>query len=140
MRAITICQPWAELIVGGEKRVENRSWTTGYRGPLAIHAGRSRVWMEKCPDAVPADRELPFGAIVGLVDLVKVIRFSELESYSRNVPGYEWLRTHVYASGPLCWILANARRFERPIPWRGSQRLWNVPDRVIERAVCVASC
>ena len=39
MRAITIRQPWAELIVRGDKDVENRSWRTRHRGPLLIHAG-----------------------------------------------------------------------------------------------------
>ena len=44
--AITIVQPWAWLIVHGKaagvaggKDVENRSWTTRYRGPIMIHAG-----------------------------------------------------------------------------------------------------
>ena len=41
MKAITISQPWAHLIVRGEKRVENRTWPTEHRGPLAIHAGKS---------------------------------------------------------------------------------------------------
>jgi hypothetical protein len=39
MKAITIIQPWATLIALGEKKFETRSWTTKYRGPLAIHAG-----------------------------------------------------------------------------------------------------
>ena len=48
MKAITIRQPWASLIVSLDqngrplKSVETRSWKTGYRGPLAIHAGKFR--------------------------------------------------------------------------------------------------
>lgn len=30
----------------GEKRVENREWPTSYRGPLLIHAGKSREWLD----------------------------------------------------------------------------------------------
>ncbi|SMC82155.1 ASCH domain-containing protein [Sporomusa malonica] len=41
MRAITILQPWAELIVRRFKTIETRSWPTKYRGQLAIHAGAS---------------------------------------------------------------------------------------------------
>lgn len=41
MKAITICQPWAGLIAVGEKIYETRSWPTKYRGPIAIHAGKS---------------------------------------------------------------------------------------------------
>lgn len=40
MRAITIRQPWASLIAAGVKTIETRSWSTKYRGPLAIHAGK----------------------------------------------------------------------------------------------------
>ncbi len=39
MKAISIHQPWADLIVFGHKDIENRSWTTRYRGRMLIHAG-----------------------------------------------------------------------------------------------------
>ena len=41
MKALTIRQPWASLIAAGVKTIETRSWSTKYRGPLAIHAGLS---------------------------------------------------------------------------------------------------
>lgn len=40
MRILSIRQPWAWLIVNGLKDIENRNWTTGYRGSLLIHAGK----------------------------------------------------------------------------------------------------
>lgn len=40
MKAISIMQPWAWLIVHGHKDVENRSWPTSFRGPVLIHAGK----------------------------------------------------------------------------------------------------
>lgn len=39
MKAISIQQPWAWAIFNG-KPVENRKWSTAYRGPLLIHAGK----------------------------------------------------------------------------------------------------
>jgi hypothetical protein len=39
MKAISIRQPWAWLIVHGHKDVENRTWPTHFRGPVLIHAG-----------------------------------------------------------------------------------------------------
>lgn len=39
MRALSIRQPWAWAITYGWKPVENRKWSTRYRGPVAIHAG-----------------------------------------------------------------------------------------------------
>jgi len=38
VKALTLHQPWASLIAVGAKRIETRSWSTSYRGPLAIHA------------------------------------------------------------------------------------------------------
>jgi hypothetical protein len=38
IKALTIRQPWAELILRGRKPFELRTWRTKYRGPLVIHA------------------------------------------------------------------------------------------------------
>lgn len=40
MKAISIMQPWALLIVNGHKDIENRSWPTNFRGRVLIHAGK----------------------------------------------------------------------------------------------------
>lgn len=42
MKAISIRQPWAWLIVNGFKDIENRSWNTKFRGPILIHASSRR--------------------------------------------------------------------------------------------------
>jgi hypothetical protein len=44
-KALSIRQPWAHLIVAGIKQIENRTWTTRYRGPLLIHAGQ--LWHDE---------------------------------------------------------------------------------------------
>ena len=41
MKALTVCQPWAWAIVEGHKSVENRRWSTAYRGLLLIQAASS---------------------------------------------------------------------------------------------------
>src|SRR6266567_3747703 len=38
--ALTLTQPFATLVAGGAKHLETRSWSTSYRGPLAIHAAK----------------------------------------------------------------------------------------------------
>lgn len=40
MKAISIRQPWAWLIVNGHKDIENRSWRTKYRGQVLVHASQ----------------------------------------------------------------------------------------------------
>jgi hypothetical protein len=63
VKALTVRQPWASLIVRGQKVIENRGWATDHRGPLLIHAGRSRA------DLGDGDEGLPLGAVVGLVSV-----------------------------------------------------------------------
>jgi hypothetical protein len=38
MKALSIQQPWAWLIIKGIKDIENRSWVTRYRGKFLVHA------------------------------------------------------------------------------------------------------
>ena len=53
MKALTIWQPWASLLVSGQKKYETRSWATTYRGPIAIHAAMRPV--RRTIDALVAD-------------------------------------------------------------------------------------
>ena len=117
MKAITICQPYAQLIAAGAKRVENRTWPTSYRGPIAIHAGKSKEWLDD-----PADADVfVFGAVVALADLVGCKRVEELTG--------AW-REHHHSTGPWCWMLSNVRRVG-PVPFKGAQGLWEIPDAVV---------
>ena len=42
LRALTIREPWAWAISEGHKLVENRTWSTAYRGLLAIHSAKAK--------------------------------------------------------------------------------------------------
>lgn len=117
MKALTICQPYAHLITIGAKRVENRNWSTPYRGPLVIHAGKSREWM----DPEDEDERYVFGAIVAVADLVDCVWFDAL---SREQQRDE----HTF--GPYCWML-DAVTPVKPVPYRGAQGLWDVPSVVV---------
>jgi hypothetical protein len=47
MKALTLTQPWATLVAIGAKRIETRSWSTNYRGSLAIHAAKTFTKKER---------------------------------------------------------------------------------------------
>lgn len=90
------------LIVHGIKPIENRSWTTAYRGPLLIHAGL--LWDNDVPLHARVDQGAtrpPEGGIVGIADLVDVVT----ESDDR------------FFVGPYGWKLAHARRLPFPDAW-----------------------
>ena len=131
MRALTIHQPWAGLIAVGDKRIENRSWITKYRGPLAIHASAARKpgLQAMCRGAFaqlgPHEQHNPavFGqsAIVAIVDLTDVVPVDQLT--------YEW-QDHPYVLGPFCWVLEDVRPVEH-VAIRGAQGLWQLPDGLV---------
>ncbi|WP_317633685.1 ASCH domain-containing protein [Lysinibacillus capsici] len=83
MKALTIKQPWATLIALGEKNFETRSWQTKYRGPLAIHAGKS-IDKDACEDSwikgvlkehgITSHKELQTGVVLATVELVDCYR------------------------------------------------------------------
>jgi hypothetical protein len=123
MRALTILQPWAEMIARGIKRVENRTWKTKHRGPLAIHVGKSKslmesedpfAWPERYGVEMPQVGDLTFGAIIAVTELVDCVRVEDLPAE---------LRGHAFASGPWCWVLDDVRRIE-PILCKGAQLVW----------------
>lgn len=135
MKALTVCQPYASLIVGWPgiaaedvKRVENRTWPTSYRGPLLIHAGVSTKWLDTWDGPTPP--KMLMGVILGRVDLVGCQSIESIRRAPDRSP-IGWLKHHVHASGPQCLILRRPRRLFEPVPYRGQQGLFEVPDDVL---------
>lgn len=113
VQALTILQPYAHLIVIGEKYIENRSWPTRYRGPLVIHAGKGRTMLD--PDDVARFGDaMAFGAIVGIATLTDCVPVEQLHYHDAR---------HEHAHGPWCWFLRDVYRCD-PVPHRGAQGLW----------------
>jgi hypothetical protein len=121
MKALSVCQPWAWAIVTGIKTVENRYRRTSHRGPLVIHASRSRRYLgqnfaDLLPGLPPAD-QLDFGALVGVVEVVGCVPLAEVEG-------------DPFALGPWCWVLSGARQIG-PVPFQGQVGLFHVPDQLV---------
>jgi hypothetical protein len=94
-RAISIRQPWVELILRGKKTKEFRSQPTRIRGAVYLYAAnRPADWAPGWRQAGCAPGELPTGCIVGTVEIVDC-RWDEAERQYR-------------------YILQNPRRFARP--------------------------
>lgn len=113
MKAITLWQPWASLIACGTKKYETRSWSTNYRGPIAIHAAKispSRVIDSIFGKKITDERrnflkyvraglggkpvyDVPLGVIIATADLVdchKIVRYGGRGMSSQSTG---WLET-----------------------------------------------
>lgn len=146
MKAITLIQPWAELIAIGAKRIETRSWSTSYRGPLAIHAGLNTRFIDPngpeyiCTEepfysalmkAIKfSDQEfMPLGCVIATCVLSTCVSIQNVLTHVRGVciPPAEQdpeLSFGDYAPGRFAWILKDIEPLPHPVPARGSLGLW----------------
>lgn len=135
MKALTISQPYASLIASGEKWVENRSWFTNYRGPLAIHAGKGTQYLGRAEIT-----NYPTGCVIAIAKLVACVHINEIlrndassEVRKRLIPGTSRLWSeafrHKHAEGPWCWILTDAHPLVDPVFISGKQGLWEYNEK-----------
>ena len=119
MKVLTIRQPWAWAIAHAGKDIENRSWITHYRGPVAIHAGLGRAEISELPRGVrrPVESELISGAIIAVVDLVDIIDTSRSK----------WFE------GDFGWVLKNVKRLRKPVRCTGRLGLWSPSPSILRR-------
>jgi hypothetical protein len=141
LKCLSIQQPWAGLILGGEKLVENRTWIWMPQRDwkregsvlLGIHASSGVTTWRQLTDSQREDYapgwakgDGPVGGVLGVVDLVQICRPKDLPRR---------LRKHKYAihkPGNWCWVIENPRRFPRPIPAKGNVFInVEVPDELV---------
>jgi len=133
MKAITLWQPWASLVVGGYKKIETRSWDTNHRGWLAVHAakrepldartlGLINPYFATCLDAMGYYPGMwPRGVILGFVWLETTVPTKNiLAELTRREKAFG-----DYSPGRFAWLLRHQGRLPKPVPVRGRQGLWN---------------
>lgn len=114
MKAISIRQPWASLIVLGYKEIENRTWPTSFRGSVLIHAAKKdddAGYVEMLRRGIKFDRRPRTGGLIGKAEIVDCI------SSSRST----WF------CGPYGFVIRNARPIPF-VPFRGMLGFFDVPD------------
>lgn len=110
MKALSIRQPWAWLILNGGKDIENRAWKTNFRGRVLVHAAKGITRAEY--DSIqagcfprghfntnffPAFELLERGGIIGSVEITDCVTQS----------GSPWF------FGPFGFVLTNSK----PLPF-----------------------
>ena len=123
MKVLTIKQPWATLIMQGDKRFEFRSWQTKYRGELLIHSGKGidKDAMIRLKKYLP--EELPLGKILGKVKLVDCIKMSpEFKNMLLNENNDIYTKSSFQEN--FGWQLTDVEVFDKPIEAKGQLSLW----------------
>ena len=116
MKALSLKQPFAELILQGRKKIELRKWNTKFRGEFLIHASKNPD--ERSMKAFGFD-SLPLGCIVGKATLTEVKSYKNSEEFNKDknlhLASEEW--------GSYGFILSNVQRM-KPIPCKGRLGFW----------------
>jgi hypothetical protein len=109
-RALSIRQPWAELILRGKKKIEVRSFATKIRGPVCLYASFTRGADDpKCQRSVGCSwEELDRGVLVGIIEIVDC---RELQATDSRAAGFQ-----IYnPDGFFAWLVKPLKRFAKPI-------------------------
>jgi tetratricopeptide (TPR) repeat protein len=116
MKCLAVQQPWAWAICAGFKRVENRTWQTPYRGPVAVVASGKKAPGTRAVASfsgdLPADT-LAYGAVIGTAELTDVVPLSAA------------VEGDPHACGPFCWVFDRPQLFQTPVPTTARLRLYD---------------
>ena len=129
---LSLWQPWATAIALKLKKNETRSWSTGYRGWLGIHAAKRPMTKaeSRMIDSIWLQRPMPFGAVVCIVRMVGCERTESVRDLVSDQE--EWWGD--YSDGRFAWITSPLDMIElaEPIPLLGHQGLfpWRVPEEL----------
>ena len=138
MKAISLWQPWASLWLSDAKVHETRHWPTSHRGWLAVHAAKRQI------DDLSGDRldeicdglwghhwglELPRGALIGAIKLISCLPMNKTQA-----AGNDDIECGDWSPERFAWKRDDKFiKFDEPIPYRGAQGIFNVPDSIIPK-------
>src|SRR5690348_12363065 len=143
MRALSLWQPWASLWCSSRKVHETRHWQCSHRGWLLAHAAKhfEKDFALDDPLGVILDDEfgsdwtlnLPTGALIGMVNVVDCVptrrRIGDAAANDDDRACGD------FSGGRFAWKRDEFRLFDQPIPHRGAQGIFNVPDDLIPRTM-----
>lgn len=142
MKCISLWQPHASLI-GHGKTIESRSWPTKYRGLLAIHAAKKvltpcdllefggEFWDAYAKTGLGGKANviaLPHGCIIAVANLVACVSTNTV-LYRPRI--FKERLFGDYSVNRFAWILEDIKALKTPIPFRGMQGLFEVPDELL---------
>lgn len=109
MKAISIKEPWASMILSRKKTIETRTWKTKYRGDILLCASKS-------PDTILSGKAF---AIAKIIDCLPMVKDDEKYACCELYPKAN------------SWFLTNIRKIQ-PFPVKGQLGLFEVDDELIK--------
>jgi len=127
MKCLSVCQPFAELIIQGKKTIELRKWNTKFRGEFLVHAAKN-ILIEDCK-RMKISSSITTGAIIGKVKLTDVKKYEsdkELKSDKKKHHSLSDITKNKYG-----FILESPKKLRVPIPYSGKLNFFEFhPDEM----------
>jgi hypothetical protein len=110
-RALSIRQPWAELILRGTKKIEVRSRSTNIRGPMYLYASLTRGADDaKCRASTGrAWEQLDRGKLVGIIEITDCRELRETDGRAAGFP------IDFDPADSFAWVVTPIKRLAKPI-------------------------
>lgn len=143
MKCLSLWQPWASAIALGFKKIETRDWQTRYTGPLAIHAAKRKItkedleylkgypYWEQLLALLPL-QDMPYGCIVATCKLQVCLSTEDI--YPSALVDEREAFWGNYEPGRYGWCLKDVHGLAMPIPFKGAQGLFDVPNALFTKA------
>ena len=127
MKCLSVCQPFAELIIQGKKTIELRKWNTKFRGEFLVHAAKN-ILIEDCK-RMKISSSITTGSIIGKVKLTDVKKYEsdkELKSDKKKHHSLSDITKNKYG-----FILESPKKLRVPIPYSGKLNFFEFhPDEM----------
>jgi ASC-1-like (ASCH) protein len=128
MKALSLRQPYAELIIKGDKTIEIRTWNTEFRGEFLIHAAQ-KVFEQDCIKFGIDPKTVTTGKIIGKVNLIGTKKYNTIEEFRKDFDKHKaedrWFRQPCYG-----FILENPQRV-KPFPAKGFLNFFEVKESIL---------
>ena len=128
MKCLSICQPFAELIVQGKKTIELRKWNTKFRGEFLVHDAKN-ILEEDCKRMKISPKTVTTGAIIGKVNLVDVKKYDSDKELKVDKKKHHSISDNT--KNKYGFILENPKKLRVPIEYLGKLNFFEFhPDEI----------
>ena len=128
MKCLSICQPFAELIVQGKKTIELRKWNTKFRGEFLVHAAKN-ILEKDCKRMKISPKTVTTGAIIGKVNLVDVKKYDSDKELKADKKKHHSILDNT--KNKYGFILENPKKLRVPIEYLGKLNFFEFhPDEI----------
>ncbi len=124
LKALSIRQPWADLIVRGLKTIEVREWQVSHRGPFLIQVSNTVDWKSMAALGYESADALPRRRLIGYAEVSDVFPFTR-ERWLATLKEH-WV-VHPLPEPSFGAVLANVKPFPKPVACGGNRNFFALP-------------